>query len=147
MGDQVNTIKLSVTSSTQNVSYVVKKLEDFCIQANIEKKISETIIIATDEAITNIILHAYHGKNDGLINIQFTISDNKIIIELSDYGKIFETFEQKKKSGRQSVGQLHVGGYGLVLMESLMDEVLFVYDDKLKSNNLKMIKYLENREA
>ncbi len=133
----MNTLNLSVKSRTENVGQIVKRLGEFCKENNIDQKIIEMLQIATDEAITNIIFHSY--KNiDGIINITFTLDEKTIIIKLVDFGKIFTPSKKVHNDNKK----VKIGGYGLVLMNKLMDDIQFSYDHKEKANNLIMKKYL-----
>ncbi len=133
-------LTLSVKSKTESVREILKQLEGFCKKNNLNQKIIETLQVATDEAITNIILHSYEGRTDGTINVHFLIDNNRIIIELTDFGKNFEPETLMKKPIK--VAQEKVGGYGLVLMNALMDNIQFSYNKNEKANCLKMEKII-----
>ncbi|GMT49248.1 MAG: hypothetical protein IEMM0008_0787 [bacterium] len=142
MEDKSNTLTLDITSKTENVTYVVQSLEDFCLELKIDQKIIDTLLIATDEAITNIVLHAYDGKKDGQIHVCFQKEEKEFIIQFTDFGKSFKPSKIKKKARLAKADRLRIGGYGLVLMDTLMDELKFRYDKTKKANTLTMIKYL-----
>jgi anti-sigma regulatory factor (Ser/Thr protein kinase) len=130
-------LDLSVKSKTENVGRIVKRLGEFCKENSIDKKVIEMLQVATDEAITNIILHSY--KNiEGIINITFTLDEKIVIIKLIDFGK---TFIPNKKLYNNNK-KMKIGGYGLILMNKLMDDINFSYDQKEKTNKLIMKKYL-----
>ncbi len=142
MEDKSNTLTLDITSKTESVTHVVQSLEDFCLELKIDQKIIDTLLIATDEAITNIVLHAYDGKKDGKIHVSFQKEESEFIIQFTDFGKSFKPLKIKKKARLYKVDRLRIGGYGLVLMDTLMDELKFIYDKTKKANTLTMIKYL-----
>ncbi len=143
MEDKSNTLTLNITSKTESVTHVVQSLENFCLDLKIDQKVIDTLLIATDEAITNIVLHAYGGKNDGKIHVCFQKDEKEFIIQFTDFGKSFKPLKIKKKARPDKVDRLRIGGYGLVLMDSLMDELKFIYDKTKKANTLTMIKYLQ----
>ena len=132
---------LTVSSKTENVGYVIKNLEGFCQEQNIEKKLIETLSYATDEAVTNIVLHAYSGRTDGIIKVTFSIDSNLFYIELIDYGKSFKPIKMTKKDQVESKNPT-VGGYGLIIMNSLMDELQYDHNLKENANYLTMKKYI-----
>ena len=136
----VTSLTLSVTSKTENVTHVVRELEKFCINLNFDKKLIETLIIATDEAITNIVLHAYGGHSDGKIEVTFKLNNKEFIIEFKDFGKSFKPINLNIDSKLSD--KLKIGGYGLVLMNALMDELNFSHDKNDKANLLVMKKFL-----
>ena len=95
-------VELSLKSETAIVSYVIQKLEKFCRQHLIDDDNIENITIACDEALTNIIMHAYEGRDDGKILVCFNIDKNALTIELTDYGKKFEPGRIEKKTEVQA---------------------------------------------
>jgi anti-sigma regulatory factor (Ser/Thr protein kinase) len=138
----VDKVELSLKSETTIVSYVIQKLEDFCRQHQLTDDNIENITIACDEALTNIIMHAYDGKKDGKILVCFNISQNAITIELTDFGKKFKPGKIEKKQ-KFKLDQWEIGGFGLILMNEFMDELRFSHDEKGKMNKLIMRKYFE----
>ncbi|HEO65711.1 MAG TPA: ATP-binding protein [Spirochaetes bacterium] len=143
MEDKSNILTLDITSKTESVTHVVQSLENFCLDLKIDQKVIDTLLIATDEAITNIVLHAYDGRNDGKIHVSFQKDEKEFIIQFTDFGKSFKPLKIKKKTRLYKVDRLRIGGYGLVLMDTLMDELKFKYDKTNKANTLRMIKYLQ----
>jgi serine/threonine-protein kinase RsbW len=101
------------------------------------------IQLACDEACTNIIEHAYGAEDAGPISISWQNSKGAFTIELRDNGRPFRPDDIPSPSVPDSasdVDDLKVGGLGLHFMRTLMDEVVFSFDDK--GNKLVMKKFL-----
>ncbi len=135
--------ELNVKSETSTVSYVIGELERFCVKHKIESDITENIAIACDEAVTNIIMHGYEGKDNGDIHVVFHFDESSLTIELNDWGHQFHPPSEISKKPKFKLDQWEVGGFGLILMNEFMDELRFSHDEKQKRNNLIMKKYLE----
>jgi len=133
----VEKLEFQVDSITKNVSVVIQRLEDFCKKLDINVDIIENLSIATDEAVTNIILHAYEGRDNGRIEIAFNHEENALSIQLIDYGKSFKPGVIEKKP-KFILDQWEVGGFGLILMNEFMDELRFSHDEQNKKNCLVM---------
>jgi len=87
----------------------------------------EDLKIATGEAVTNVVHHAYQDNAGGEVIIGCALYKEKIEIMVSDYGSSFDFEEIKAKIGpykeHENVAMLREGGLGLYLMDTLMDEV------------------------
>ncbi|GMT50064.1 MAG: hypothetical protein IEMM0008_1603 [bacterium] len=135
-------LTLNVTSELASVPYVIQSLEKFCMDLDFDRDLIHSLLIATDEAITNIILHAYCGRTDGKIEVSFQLVRGDFIVQMMDYGKKFKPLRIRKKTRSGHLDRLRVGGYGLFLMDNLMDHIQFTYNNNEKANNLTMTKSL-----
>lgn len=112
---------------------------------------SRAIVRSVDEALANVIRHAYKGRT----GMPITLTCNRLWcgekveppagleILLQDSG---EAADPKKLQGRP-LDEVRPGGLGLHFMRQSMDEV--EYSRKKGKNLLRMVKYLEqpNRKA
>jgi serine/threonine-protein kinase RsbW len=97
------------------------------------------IQLATDEAASNIIEHAYENRPDGLLELSCGIQDDGITVILTDYGKSFDPSEIPLPDLKADLSDRKIGGLGIFLMRKLMDEVHYESRPD-KSNILTMIK-------
>jgi anti-sigma regulatory factor (Ser/Thr protein kinase) len=79
------------------------------------------IVLALDEAIANIIRHAYHGRSDGLIELECRESANGLEVSMSDSG---EPADLSKICARE-VGCDLPGGLGTHIIRDVMDSVSY----------------------
>jgi serine/threonine-protein kinase RsbW len=98
------------------------------------------IQLATDEAASNIIEHAYEGIKDGVLDMSCGMIDaDTIKIVLIDYGYPFDPSTIPMPDLKADLSARKIGGLGIFLMRKLMDEVHYEpHPDK--SNVLTMIK-------
>lgn len=96
------------------------------------------IQLAVHETCTNILEHAYHQEPNGRIKLHFLLQDEprQFVIEIVDNGRIFEptSVPAPDLDGEQ------VRGYGLFIVEQLMDEVTYTPSDS--SNQWRLVKQL-----
>ena len=106
------------------------------------------VVLAVDEALTNIIRHAYKGKTDQPITASFRRVEaggggarrEALEIVLEDQG---ETVDSAKLCGR-ALEDVRPGGLGLHFIRQSMDAVEFCrQNDK---NQLRMVKFLRMPE-
>lgn len=97
------------------------------------------IQLATDEAASNIIEHAYENRSDGVLELSCGMRDDTITIILIDHGESFDPSAIPLPDLKADLSDRKIGGLGIFLMRKLMDEVH--YEPKPdKSNVLTMIK-------
>lgn len=120
-------IEIRVPAKPQYVSVIRLMVSGLGVRVGFSYDEIEDLKIATSEAVTNVVHHAYRGNDEGEVVIGCALYDDKIEIMVADYGVSFNFEEIKSKIGPyhedENVALLREGGLGLYLMETLMDEV------------------------
>jgi len=80
---------------------------------------TDRLVLAVDEACTNVIRHAYDNSGDGRITITFTLSPEYFEIMIRDFGKGADPATFK---GRD-LDEIRPGGLGLHFIKSAVDKV------------------------
>lgn len=108
----------------------------------------EDLKVAISEASTNVVNHAYDENEKGDILLGFSIYDDRIEVMVSDRGESFDVSEVKKDLGPienvKKTDDLREGGFGLFLINALMDKV------EVNNRNgviVHMTKYLNEAEV
>jgi serine/threonine-protein kinase RsbW len=97
------------------------------------------IQLATDEAASNIIEHAYEKIPDGVLELSCGVQDDRITIILIDHGESFDPSEIPLPDLKADLSDRKIGGLGIFLMRKLMDDVHYEVKAN-KGNILTMIK-------
>lgn len=98
------------------------------------------IQLATDEAASNIIEHAYEGVSDGLLELSCGMLGDTIKIVLTDHGEPFDPGSIPMPDLKADLSERKIGGLGIFLMRKLMDDVHYESHPEANSNTLTMIK-------
>lgn len=109
----------------------------------------EDLKIATSEACTNAVQHAYkRNDQEGEVVVGFGMYENRLEVMVADTGDSFNFQAAKQEIGpyskNDSVEFLREGGLGLYLIETLMDEVKIHHEEGV---TVFMIKYLEGEQV
>lgn len=138
--------ELKVSSRTENLSQIREFIRSAAAQVGMKPGITEDIMLAVDEACTNIIKHAYKSVQDGEILIKLRYDDHKFTITITDYGKSFHPESVPDPDLQKYYRQHRVGGLGMYLMKSLMDEVKY-RSVPGKYNEVYLTKYFNNSHS
>jgi anti-sigma regulatory factor (Ser/Thr protein kinase) len=79
------------------------------------------ITLALDEALANVIRHAYHNRADGLIELEFQESADGLEITLLDNGDA----PDRSRICAREVGCDQPGGLGTHIIKAVMDRVSY----------------------
>jgi serine/threonine-protein kinase RsbW len=139
----VKTKKLKVKSKTENLSIIRDFINSSAADAGLKADVIESIILAVDEACTNIIKHAYKSFPDGELIIKTKSTLDRFVISITDFGNSFEPEMIPEPDLQKYYRQRRVGGLGMYLMKTLMDDVKYKsipgkYNEVLLSKNLKV---------
>jgi serine/threonine-protein kinase RsbW len=118
--------QLKVKSRTENLSEIRDFVSGNARTAGIPEVTVENIILAVDEACTNIIKHAYNLSPEGEIIIKIDYDEEKFMVTIIDYGKSFEPDRVPLPDLQKYYREHRVGGLGMYLMKSLMDNVEYI---------------------
>lgn len=136
-----NKSKLIVKSRTENLSLIRDFISSKASDAGLTKEDIENIMLAVDEACTNIIRHAYKSFPDGEILIKLEYDSDKLHISIIDHGTTFNPDTVPDPDLQKYYRNGRVGGLGMYLMKTLMDDVKYIsvpgkYNEVLLSKNI-----------
>lgn len=77
------------------------------------------IELAVTEAVSNVIRHGYRDVDDGTVELQVEVSDRELVLRIVDEGPAFDPTQGEPVE----LSEPRPGGYGLYLIETVMDEV------------------------
>ncbi|WP_255584837.1 anti-sigma B factor RsbW [Virgibacillus saliphilus] len=111
--EYVGVIRLSISGIASRMGFSYEDIED--------------LKIAVSEAITNAVTHAYENADEGEVTLGFGVYEDRLEVMVADYGGSFSLNEVKQDIGpyknTESVENLREGGFGLFLIDALMDKV------------------------
>lgn len=120
-------------------------ITSFCLSIHLPQTMINQVILASEEALVNVIKYSYSNNTSGLLSITCDQSNPfGIKIVIKDKGAHFNPLEKKyypssvklEKSGKD------LGGYGIQILKGLVD--VMDYERTDGENILTLVKYRSN---
>ena len=152
--DMAFSLKLELPSHPQVLSIIRSAVQQFAVVVGFNEEECRSIILAVDEALANIIRHAYENRYDQTIELTCRRlgpdlgTDPGTPIEKMHDGLEFVFIDHgRSASPEQMKGRdlddIRPGGLGIHLMSQIMDQVS--YEPRPECNQLRMIKLLKRK--
>lgn len=126
---------LTIASDLRLLALVRAFLEGVCRVAGCDDRTTDAVVMATDEAVNNVMRHAHRGHPEAAIHIQCFLHADRIEVRLLDEGAPFDLAAVPYLDP----SELRIGGRGVFLMRTLMDE-LSCQPRGEHGNTLRMVK-------
>ena len=117
-------VEVRIASDPRWLRLVRLVVEGCCRGHGFGEAETRAIVMAINEAATNVIRHAYAGDKTRPIEIACSLGTDSLEIEISDLGREFDP-------GRQPVlppDELRSGGRGIYIIRSLVDDLEYERD-------------------
>lgn len=113
------TVTLSVPSHPKFLYVIRSALYPIVLDAGFGKKEARKIILAVDEACSNIIKYAYEGDHSKTIAMSVSLDEKRLAIMLKDHGKRTDV----SKIAPRRLEDVRPGGLGTHFMGTVFDTV------------------------
>ena len=119
----INSMKLNIEAKSQNESFARSVVAGFYIQINPTLEQIEDLKTAVSEAVTNCIVHAYEGAQQGSIDIDCDLYADKINVVITDYGKGIDNVTKAMEPFYTTGAEGERSGMGFTVMQAFCDKV------------------------
>lgn len=133
-------------SMTDNLEVIREFVSRLAVKGGFSEETADQIALAVDEACTNVIKHAHHYDARRMIDVTVGIDSEKIEIIITDKGKGFDPSKLSKPDLIKYIHEAKMGGLGIHLMRTLMDEVNYTFNPGVK-NQVSLVKYSNKKTA
>lgn len=117
-----NSMEIKFKAIVENEAFARNVVASFILPLNPSLNELEDIKTAVNEAITNVIVHAYPDKS-GYVTMKVVTNDNKVLITISDNGIGIQDIERALTPFYTSKPNEERSGMGFTVMESFMDKL------------------------
>ncbi len=141
MGDSGGA-SLEIESKTENLAKVREFMSSQVSASRLEGTERNKVVLAVDEAVANIIKHAYEENLVGRISVSVLFDPDRFEVQIQDSGKKFDPNSINDVDIIQHVKEGRKTGLGIFLMRQIMDEVEYSFREGHR-NQLRLVKYVK----
>ncbi|HOT96916.1 MAG TPA: ATP-binding protein [bacterium] len=134
-------VRITITSDPVFLRILRAAIDEIAVLAGFTRKEGAKIILAVDEACSNVIRHAYHNIGGQPIYVTCRITPIKLEIVIIDLGEPADIKSIKPRP----LDELRPGGLGVHIIRTVMDEVHYENLSRI-GNRLIMAKFLPREE-
>ncbi len=132
---------LSIPNETRELRSVRAFAAEAVHRGGVPKAYENGILLAIDEAVANIITHAYQEGRKDVIEIVIEVDARRFSVIIRDSGTCFDPKTVSTPDLSAHVADGKRNGLGVFLMRRVMDEVEYLFKEGVR-NELRMVKYL-----
>jgi serine/threonine-protein kinase RsbW len=114
-------LRLKIMSDPANLASVRQAIEGLCAAGSFDTRSCEEVGLCVNEALANVIRHAYGGAVDQPVEITAELVDHSVRISIRDWGNGVNP-EDMPLPPRNP---LKPGGLGLICLKQMMHGVVF----------------------
>lgn len=136
----MTTRSITVPAEAASLPMLRGFLSEVCGAAGVGEEALGDILLAVDEAATNVAWYAYPEGTPGVIQVACDVDGEAVRIEITDQGRPHEPEDPGPPDLEAMLdGRREPGGFGIHLIHKVMDEVSF--DTGPDGNHLRFVKY------
>ena len=113
---------------------------------HVPDELNMPINLALEEVVSNVMLYAYPGRNDGKVFVEYVEDSDeqgkRLIFTVSDSGIPFDPTQKTEADITLSAEEREIGGLGIHLVRQLMDEIRYERVDE--RNILTLVKKIND---
>jgi anti-sigma regulatory factor (Ser/Thr protein kinase) len=122
-------LNLRIVNDLAELARVAEIVDEFCATRSIPADCAFKINVALEELLTNTITYGYSDARRHEIAIALAHAGDEITVELSDDARPFDPLQASPPDLDSAIEDRRVGGLGVHLVKSLMDEVAYAHRD------------------
>ena len=134
----LNRFQITRAAEFESLEVFRNFITDCCARYEIPGEVVLDLKLAVDEACANIIEHGYKNMDPGSIILSFWIEPDRILVQITDFGQVFEPVAGLKPDVEAALDDDELGGFGLFLIYQSMDNV--DYQVSVEGNTLTFTK-------
>ncbi len=136
--------RTTFAAELQHLPKMLLWIRERLAQKSFDAKWLNRLELASEEALMNVIQHAY-GNRQGKVEIELTIAPEHVEIAIRDWGPPYDPLAKSSQVDLETaLEKRKTGGLGIYLIQQIMDEV--VYRREKTANLLTLVKHFSRKK-
>lgn len=137
-----NVSRLRVEADVNNLSQIRGYIQNSISTLDVPQGLVDDIVLAVDEAVTNIILHGYK-EGPGMIEIELRRESDSLFLCLQDQAPSFDPTQVPSPDLTLPLEKRPLGNMGVHLIRHMVDEIIYEIPSG-GGNQLILVKNISN---
>lgn len=133
-------LHLEAENRMEEIIRVNDAFEAFAAEHGLPDRVRQSMKLVFDDLLNNVISYAYADDDVHIIEVDVELSSDRLAVRISDDGHPFNPFARSAPDTALVLEERDVGGLGIHLVQSLMDEAK--YTRRTDRNVIVLVKYL-----
>ncbi len=133
-------LHLEFDARADNLKAIRPQVDETAVAEGFDEKTADQLVLAIDEACSNVIRHAYEHK-PGPVILNIYREDGQLVFVLEDFAECIDCSSIKPRE----LDEVRPGGLGINLIDQIMDSWEFANATDGKGNLLVMKKQLPKK--
>lgn len=122
-------VTVTLKNDPAEMPRLIEAVESFCDAAALPPKLAMQLSVVVDELVSNVVKYGYDDGRDGEISVTLSCADGRVRLVLRDGGRPFNPLDAPAPDLDLPVEERPVGGLGIHLVRTMMDDVRYVRGD------------------
>jgi len=122
-------LQLKLPAILKNLTQFMESVSKCAREQGFDPKKVTQIELVLEEALVNVINYAYPDKDGDVQVICSLDEENRFVIEITDWGEPFNVLSLDEPDITSDVSDRKVGGLGVFMIRSLMDDVKYRFEE------------------
>jgi serine/threonine-protein kinase RsbW/sigma-B regulation protein RsbU (phosphoserine phosphatase) len=122
-------LNLRIANDLAELSRVAETVDEFCSELGLPPGCAFKLNVAIEELLTNTISYGYDDSGDHQIALDIAHAGETLVIEISDDARPFDPLNAPPPDLESAIEDRRIGGLGVHLVKTLMDDVGYAYRD------------------
>ena len=137
-------LSITLSNHLSELERLHQVLWQFGKEQNLSHKVINTMNLALEEIVTNVIAHGYEDTGEHAIIIHCSVRDGQVMAEVEDDGQPFNPLECPDPDVSKPLEDRPLGGLGIYLVRNVMDALDYTYQGG--KNRIKLTKRIDGCE-
>jgi len=137
----MNKLELKIKNQLDQLGVVEDEFFEFAMNNEIPAGERQKVSIVLDELLNNVVNYAYDDGELHEIEVEVELSGKRLVITIEDDGVPFNPFGREKPETSSKIEDREIGGLGIHLVRSVMDE--YDYQRHIDKNLVRLVKLID----
>ena len=120
---------VTLANDVQDIPQLAAFVDEVCEAVGFDSILTMQMNLAMEEAVVNVMDYAYPAGTVGDVHIDAQYDDGQLTFVIRDKGTPFDPTKAKDVDTTLSAEQRPIGGLGIHLVRTIMDEIKYSYVD------------------